>query len=73
MALIGGALLAGGYFFGERLGFNKGYANGRDNGYKDGIDTQKAASNLGASASIGNPMDRIPTANPFEDSVNPFK
>jgi len=72
--VLGGFLfIAGGYFVGEMVGFNKGYGNGWNNGYKDGFDTQKAAMDLGAGASVGNPLDNIPTANPFEDSVNPFK
>jgi len=73
LVLAGGLLVLVGYFWGEKIGFNTGYGNGWQAGYKDGFDTQKAAIDLGASASVGNPLDKIPTANPFEDSVNPFK
>jgi len=72
--ILAGIILLGiGYFIGEKIGFNKGYENGWKKGYDDGIETQKAATELGAGAAVGNPFNSIPTANPFEDSINPFK
>jgi hypothetical protein len=72
--VIGGLLvLAVGYFGGEGLGFNKGYGNGYNAGYTDGLDTLNAAASLNPSNAIGNPLDKMPTANPFEEKVNPFE
>jgi hypothetical protein len=70
---VGLLILGVGYFGGELLGFNKGYDNGYKTGYQDGLDTLKAAATLDASDAIGNPLDKMPTANPFEKQVNPFE
>lgn len=66
-------ILAAGYFAGERLGFNKGYDNGFEAGYQQGFDTLKAATYLTPSDAVGNPLENMPTANPFEEPVNPFE
>jgi len=66
-------ILAVGYFGGEGLGFNKGYDNGYNAGYQDGFDTVRAAASLDPADAVGNPLDKMPTANPFEEQVNPFE
>ena len=72
--IVGGLLLlAVGYFGGEGLGFNKGYDNGYNAGYQDGLDTLNAAAVLDPADAVGNPLDKMPTANPFEGQVNPFE
>jgi len=67
--LIGALLAIGGYYLGEKKGQGKGYQSG----YNDGAEVEKATCNLEAKDSVSNPMDNMPSANPFEESVNPFK
>lgn len=73
LIVVGLLALAVGYFGGEQIGFNKGYTNGYNAGYQDGLDTLNAAVSLDPADSVGNPLDKMPTANPFEGQVNPFE
>ena len=73
LVVAGFLLLAIGYFGGESIGFNKGYDNGYGAGYEDGFDTLEAAIYLDPVDAVGNPVKNLPTANPFEESVNPFE
>jgi len=75
LVLVLGLILffAAGYFIGERSGFEKGWTNGEHQGYEQGLKAQEASCALDPSAAVQNPMDNMPTANPFEESVNPFK
>lgn len=73
LVVAGLLILAVGYFGGESLGFNKGYENGYNAGYTDGLDTLKAAASTSPADVVGNPLENMPTANPFEKTVNPFE
>ncbi|KPJ54637.1 hypothetical protein AMJ47_04040 [Parcubacteria bacterium DG_72] len=73
LLVIGFFILAVGYFAGEQIGFNKGYDNGFNAGYQQGFDTLKAATYLDPADAVANPIENMPTANPFEESVNPFE
>ncbi|MBI2450589.1 MAG: hypothetical protein HYV47_03595 [Candidatus Nealsonbacteria bacterium] len=52
---------AGAYYFGYQQGFSKGKEMG------------KAAAEVGAGAAVENPLEEMPSTNPFEEAVNPFK
>ena len=73
LVVVGFFILTAGYFIGEQRGFNKGYDNGFNAGYQEGFDTLKAATYLSPGDAVGNPLEDMPTANPFEESVNPFE
>jgi hypothetical protein len=58
-----------GYFVGSRSGYESGWQAGNN----EGIETGRATCDLSAKDSVSNPLDNMPTANPFEESVNPFE
>lgn len=55
-------LAAGGAYF---FGYQKGYAKGMKVG--------RAAVQAGAGGAVSNPLGEMPSTNPFEEAVNPFK
>lgn len=55
-------LVAGGAYY---IGYQKGYAGGMEVG--------KAVSKIEASQAVTNPLEEMPSTNPFEKAVNPFK
>ena len=67
--LVGALLDIGGYYLGQKRAWDEGYQSG----YNKGAETEKATCSLDAKDSVSNPMDNMPSANPFEESVNPFK
>ena len=56
-------LLAAGsaYYFGYQLGYGKG------------VEAGKATIEVGASGAVQAPLEKMPSTNPFEKAVNPFK
>ena len=55
-------LAAGGaYYFGYQQGYGKGMEAG------------KAAAQVGAGGAVQTPLGEMPSTNPFEKAVNPFK
>lgn len=59
-------IVAGGvYYFSYQMAYQKGY----DAGKEAGIAAQKTT----AGAAVTNPLEQMPSTNPFEKTVNPFK
>ena len=56
---------AGTYYFSYQKGFKVGYDAGKEVG--------RAAVKTGAGAAVENPLGEMPSTNPFENAVNPFK
>ena len=55
-------LAAGGaYYFGYQLGYGKG------------VEAGKAVTEVGAGGAVQAPLEQMPSTNPFEQAVNPFK
>jgi len=52
---------AGAYYFGYQQGYGKGMEAG------------KAAAQVGAGGAVQAPLGEMPSTNPFEKAVNPFK
>ncbi len=59
------AVAAGVYYF----SYKKGYKTGFNVGKEAGI----AASKTTAGQAVANPLEAMPSTNPFEKAVNPFK
>ncbi len=59
------ALAAGVYYFSYGFGYKTGYEAGKEIG--------KAAAKTEAGAAVENPLEQMPSTNPFEKAVNPFK
>jgi len=53
--------VAGAYYF----GFQKGYSKGMEVG--------QAAARVGAGGTVQAPLGEMPSINPFEQAINPFK
>ena len=53
--------VAGAYYFGYLKGYGKGMEGGR------------AAAKSGAGAAVETPLGEMPSTNPFEKAINPFK
>lgn len=53
------------YYFSYQKGYKVGYEAGKEIG--------KAAAKTEAGAVVENPLEQMPSANPFEEVVNPFK
>lgn len=51
------------------LAYKKGY----ELGYKEGIEVGRAAAQVGAGEVVTNPLEKMPSTNPFERVINPFK
>ena len=49
------------------------YKKGYSVGYEEGKETGRAAAQVGAGEVVTNPMEKMPSTNPFEKVVNPFK
>jgi len=58
-------VVGGVYYFSYQAGYGKGY----DAGKEAGIAAQKTT----AGAAVTNPLEQMPTTNPFEKAINPFK
>ena len=58
--------IIGGVYY---LSYKKGYATGYAVGDRQG----RAAAQVNTENIVGNPLENMPSANPFEKVVNPFK
>lgn len=56
---------AGVYYFSYQKGYKVGYDAGKEVG--------RAAAKTDAGAAVSNPLEQMPSANPFKKAVNPFK
>lgn len=55
------------------LAYQQGYKTGYKTGYDLGVDTGKAAAKTTPGQAVSNPLEEMPSTNPFEKAVNPFK
>lgn len=62
-------LIAGVYVLSYQSGFQKGYKTGYDKGKEVG----RAAAQTKPGEAVKNPLEEMPSTNPFEQVVNPFK
>lgn len=58
-------VVGGVYYFSYQKGFRVGY--------KEGVETGRAAAQVKAGEVVTNPMEKMPETNPFEAMINPFK
>ena len=58
VVIVGAAV--GTYYYGHSIGYGKGVEIGR------------AASQIEAGDVVSNPMENMPSANPYDEMVNPF-
>ena len=49
------------------------YYFGYQQGYGKGMEAGKAAAQVGAGGAVQTPLGEMPSTNPFEKAVNPFK
>lgn len=49
------------------------YQKGYETGYDAGKEVGQAAAKTEAGAAVENPLEKMPSTNPFEEAVNPFK
>ena len=49
-----------------------GYYYGHQTGYDEGIEIGRAAGQVEAGDVVSNPMENMPSTNPFDEVVNPF-
>ncbi len=49
------------------------YSFGYQKGHTAGVETGRAAAQSEAGAAVTNPLEKLPSTNPFENTVNPFK
>ena len=50
-----------------------GYYYGRQIGYQEGVEVGRAAAQVDAGKAVSGPMENMPSANPYQGSVNPFE
>lgn len=62
-------VVLGVFYFSYQRGYGDGYAVGS----KDGEEIGRAAAQVTAGEAVTNPLEDIPSTNPFEETVNPFK
>jgi len=55
------------------VGLVGGYYYGRQTGYQEGVEVGRAAAQVELGDVVSNPMENMPSANPFEEVVNPFE
>ena len=60
---------AGAYLLGNQIGYGKG----KQAGYEEGKEVGRAAAQTEASQAVTNPLEELPSTNPFEEVVNPFE
>ena len=53
------------YYFSWQQGYKAGFEKGKEVG--------KAAAKVEAGETVQNPFEEIPSTNPFEDAINPFR
>ncbi|MFQ5721640.1 MAG: hypothetical protein ACE5GI_04040 [Candidatus Aminicenantales bacterium] len=53
--------------------FYFGYQKGYGVGYKKGEEVGWATAQVGAGEAVTNPLEKMPSTNPFAETVNPFK
>lgn len=53
------------YYFSYQKGYKVGFERGKEVG--------RAAAKVEAGEAVVNPFEGIPSANPFEDAINPFR
>ena len=53
------------YYFSYQQGWKVGFEKGKEVG--------RTAAKVEAGEAVTNPLEKIPSANPFEDAVNPFR
>mgnify|MGYP001610816476 CR=1 FL=1 len=66
IAGIAAAIVAGAAAY---FSYNSGYQKG----YTAGVETGRAAAKTEASQAVTNPLENLPSTNPFEKAINPFK
>ena len=49
------------------------YNSGYKTGYTSGLETGRAAAKTQADEVVANPLEKLPSTNPFEKAINPFK
>ncbi len=54
------AVAGGGYYYGHKLG------------YEEGVEIGRVAAQVEAGDVVSNPMENMPSTNPFDEIVNPF-
>lgn len=59
----------GAYLFGNQIGYGKG----KQAGYEEGKEIGRAAAQTEAAQAVANPLEELPSTNPFEETVNPFE
>lgn len=64
---------AGAYWLGLQKGLGLGYGKGKAAGYEEGKEVGRAAAQTEASQAVTNPLEELPSTNPFEEVVNPFE
>lgn len=57
------------YYYGSKQAYDNGYSAG----YEKGKEVGRAAAKVEAGKVVSNPMENMPSANPFEKAVNPYE
>lgn len=67
LIFLGGVLVvaAGVYYFSYQKGFSVGFQAGKEAG--------RAAAQVKPGEVVSNPLEKMPSTNPFEEVINPFK
>lgn len=73
LLVVAGLVYWGSYNLGYKKGFNLGYDLGKKTGFDEGKEVGRTAAKTEAATAVTNPIEQIPSANPFEEGVNPFK
>lgn len=69
VVIVAGVVGFGVFYYGNRQGYTKGYNAGFEEGKKVG----RAAAKIEAGEAVSNPMENMPSTNPFDKVINPYE